>query len=203
MTRPLRCMRCLAGLIRKRSLLHGQVPSQKLMTRRCKFKHTNEIKLLKTYSFRYTTKGRTGCGPVGPVVQTGQLAAHTFTQLPWCLVQVGNGIELDTVGRQFESYRWRPCGVTVPNSRGNTAAANLRLYHAVGRQFESYSYSRLRLHRWRPCHGGMTWDSVPEHGGIKAAANLRLLYAGCWCDLRLFCSRTILVFKTTAKTRHS
>ena len=29
-----------------------------------------------------------------------------------CLVKVGNGIELDTVGRQFEPYRWRPCGVT-------------------------------------------------------------------------------------------
>ena len=31
-----------------------------------------------------------------------------------CLVQVGNGIELDTVCRQFEPYRWRPgpCGVT-------------------------------------------------------------------------------------------
>ena len=29
-----------------------------------------------------------------------------------CLVQVGNGIELDTVGCQFEPYRWRPCGVT-------------------------------------------------------------------------------------------
>ena len=23
-----------------------------------------------------------------------------------------NGIELDTVGRQFEPYRWRPCAVT-------------------------------------------------------------------------------------------
>ena len=29
-----------------------------------------------------------------------------------CLVQVGDGIELDTVGRQFEPYRWLPCGVT-------------------------------------------------------------------------------------------
>ena len=46
-----------------------------------------------------------------------------------CLVQVGNGIELQAVGFQFEPYRWRPCGVTwdfVPNSRGNKAAANLR-----------------------------------------------------------------------------
>ena len=29
-----------------------------------------------------------------------------------CLVQISNGIELEAVGRQFESYRWRPCGVT-------------------------------------------------------------------------------------------
>ena len=28
-----------------------------------------------------------------------------------CLV-LGNDIELDTVGRQCEPYRWRPCGVT-------------------------------------------------------------------------------------------
>ena len=107
MTRPLRYMRCLAGLIRKRSLLHGQVSSQKLMTRRFKFKHTNEIKLQKTDSFRYTTKGRR----LWAGRARGQ-DAHLFTQLPGCLVQVGNGIELDTVGRQFEPYRWRPCSVT-------------------------------------------------------------------------------------------
>ena len=29
-----------------------------------------------------------------------------------CLVQVGNGIELDTVGRQFKPYLWHPFGVT-------------------------------------------------------------------------------------------
>ena len=29
-----------------------------------------------------------------------------------CLVQVGNGIELDTVGHQFKSYLWSPCDVT-------------------------------------------------------------------------------------------
>ena len=28
------------------------------------------------------------------------------------LVQVADDIELDNVGRQFESNRWRPCGVT-------------------------------------------------------------------------------------------
>ena len=36
-----------------------------------------------------------------------------------CLVQVGNGIELEAVGlpSQFEPYRWRPCGVTWDSSR--------------------------------------------------------------------------------------
>ena len=33
------------------------------------------------------------------------------------LVQVGNGIELEAVGFQFEPYRWRPCGVTWNSSR--------------------------------------------------------------------------------------
>ena len=40
-------------------------------------------------------------------------------------VQVGNGIELETVGSRFEPYRWRR--ILFPNSRGNKAAANLRL----------------------------------------------------------------------------
>ena len=34
-----------------------------------------------------------------------------------CLVQVGNGIELEAVGLQFEPYRWRPCGETWDSSR--------------------------------------------------------------------------------------
>ena len=34
-----------------------------------------------------------------------------------CLVQVGNGIELEVYGLQFEPYRWRPCGVTWDTSR--------------------------------------------------------------------------------------
>ena len=42
-----------------------------------------------------------------------QVRATIFKGLR-CLqvVQVGNDIELDTVGRQFEPYRWHPCGVT-------------------------------------------------------------------------------------------
>ena len=34
-----------------------------------------------------------------------------------CLVQVGNGIELEAIGLQFEPYRWCPCGVTWDSSR--------------------------------------------------------------------------------------
>ena len=34
-----------------------------------------------------------------------------------CLVKVGNDIELEAVGLQFEPYRWRPCGVTWDSSR--------------------------------------------------------------------------------------
>ena len=32
------------------------------------------------------------------------------------LVQVGNGIELEAIGLQFEPYLWRPCGVTWDSS---------------------------------------------------------------------------------------
>ena len=34
-----------------------------------------------------------------------------------CLVQVGNGIELEAVGLQFEPYQWRPSGVTWDSSQ--------------------------------------------------------------------------------------
>ena len=34
-----------------------------------------------------------------------------------CLVQVGNGIELEAVGLQFKPYQWLPCGVTWDSSR--------------------------------------------------------------------------------------
>ena len=35
----------------------------------------------------------------------------------YCLVQVGNGIELEAVGLQFKHYWWWPCGVTWDSSR--------------------------------------------------------------------------------------
>ena len=40
-----------------------------------------------------------------------------------------------------------------------------------------YLYSRLRLHRWRPCARLVVWPGMllPNSRGIKAAANLHLL----------------------------
>ena len=35
-----------------------------------------------------------------------------YCKLKYCLVQVGNGIELEAVGLLFEPYLWRPCSVT-------------------------------------------------------------------------------------------
>ena len=42
------------------------------------------------------------------------LPPPTFLKAPYqrCLVQVGNGIELETVGFQFEPNLWLPCGAT-------------------------------------------------------------------------------------------
>ena len=70
----------------------------------------------------------------GAVVSTGHPRRRIFAapsrslfiagQLPigagdgkGCLVQVGNGIELEAVAFRFEPYRWRPCGVTWDSSR--------------------------------------------------------------------------------------
>ena len=35
----------------------------------------------------------------------------------WCLIQVGNGIEMEAVGLQFKPYLWCPCGVTWDSSQ--------------------------------------------------------------------------------------
>ena len=40
-----------------------------------------------------------------------------YSSVYQCLVQVGNGIELEVVVLQFELYRWRPCRVTWDSSR--------------------------------------------------------------------------------------
>ena len=37
-------------------------------------------------------------------------------QCKGCLVQVGNGIELEVIGLQFEPYLWHSCGVTWDSS---------------------------------------------------------------------------------------
>ena len=45
------------------------------------------------------------------------LAFVLFQNRPSQLLTVGNGIELEAVGLQFEPYQWRPCGVTWDSSR--------------------------------------------------------------------------------------
>ena len=54
-------------------------------------------------------------------VGNAHVKAFTFCQhspsVKLCLVQVGNGIELEAVGLQFEPYWWLPCGVTWDSSR--------------------------------------------------------------------------------------
>ena len=61
-------------------------------------------------------------------ISSRNLMAHITQKAPICsrsilgnLVSsydpVGNGTELDTVGRQFELYLWRPCGATCYSSR--------------------------------------------------------------------------------------
>ena len=47
----------------------------------------------------------------------GSTPADISMSVQGCLVQVGNGIELEAAGLQFEPYRWRPCGVTWDSSR--------------------------------------------------------------------------------------
>ena len=51
-----------------------------------------------------------------------------------CLVQVCNGIEVDTVGRQFEPYRWRPCYVTSDNCSRSVMVIKLRRSSALPAQ---------------------------------------------------------------------
>ena len=46
------------------------------------------------------------------VIFRGHLCLTSRSGNAYKLVQVGNGIELEAVGLQFEPYRWRPCGVT-------------------------------------------------------------------------------------------
>ena len=62
-------------------------------------------------------------------------------QLKGCLVQVGNGIELETVGLQFEPYRWRHCGVTWDSSR-TVVVIKLRRTSALERERETGMTSR-------------------------------------------------------------
>ena len=63
---------------------------------------------------------RLGCRDLFRVRQP-QAGSSTYG----CLVQVGNGIDLEAVGLQFEPYLWYDLGF-IPNSRGKKSAANPR-----------------------------------------------------------------------------
>ena len=57
-----------------------------------------------------------GASQRGVVVLVNTLG-FVLVEVLGCLVQVGNGIELEAVGFLFEPYRWRPCSVTWDSSR--------------------------------------------------------------------------------------
>ena len=69
-----------------------------------------------------------------------------------CLVQVGNGIELDTVGSLFEPYLWRPCGVTwdiVPEQQWSLLTVTVML---------------VRLYSWQLLPRAVTLPWLSEAG---------------------------------------
>ena len=74
--------------------------------------------------------------------QSSLLKPYVTYQVMGCLVQVGNGIELEAVGFRFEPYRWRPCGVTWDSSR-TVVVIKLRRTSALYNVFWLYNM----LHR--------------------------------------------------------
>ena len=78
----------------------------------------------------------------GPRPTCSFRCVHAGSSRYGCLVQVGNGRELEavTVGLQFEPYRWRPCGRTWDSSRTVVVIIMLRRY----KRFEP------GMHRQRP-----------------------------------------------------
>ena len=65
-----------------------------------------------SYDKESTSCSQYGCGKSAKVSKPRQFQ----DKLQGCLIQVGNGIELEAVCLQFEPYRWRPCGVTWDSS---------------------------------------------------------------------------------------
>ena len=102
-----------------------------------------------------------------------------------CLVQVGNGIELEAVGLQFEPYRWRPCGVTWDSSR-TVVVIKLRRTSALsvsGRL--NYSIRSIRDVLSKLAIAYSELDTVGRQ------FEPRLPVAPLWCDLGR-CSRTVV-----------
>ena len=86
----LACQRVLAGVLIGKGLL-----------KKCQY-----------YICHYLKESRANVLRFGAAHELERNSATFCISLAGCLVQVGNGIELDTVGCQFEAYRWRPSGVT-------------------------------------------------------------------------------------------
>ena len=70
-----------------------------------------------------------------------------------CLVQVGNGIELEAVGFRFEPYRWRPCGVTWDSSR-TVVVIKLRRTSALNTSIhiDTYQYRQIPINPYNIYH---------------------------------------------------
>ena len=84
----------------------------------------------------------------GSIVSGPVAAEGSSFQLKGCLVQVGNGIELETVGLQFEPYRWRHCGVTWDSSR-TVVVIKLRRTSALSYVLTARLFGHVREHRHR------------------------------------------------------
>ena len=85
-----------------------------------------------------------------------------------CLVQVGNDIELDTVGRKFEPQATRPCGMTCDAVPGSAAACEPRSDSDSESHIQVIPSSQVRASRrlQRPGRGVCGWGGGPRRRGV-------------------------------------
>ena len=72
-----------------------------------------------------------------------------------CLVQVGNGIELEAVGLQFKPYWWLPCGVTWGSSQ-TVVVIKLQRTSAAPPYDQTIIYINLKINSWYKAYFGDT-----------------------------------------------
>ena len=95
-----------------------------------------------------------------------------------CLVQVGNGIELEAVGLQFEFYWWRPCGVTWDSSR-TVVVIQLRRTSALETSVDSEDinvmpkFTTLLSGLWFSLVENATWNGRQLMGILPLCAPIR------------------------------